>query len=94
MDTASVGNLLSYSAQILCIVALGAAVPAVLRLDAADVRYAYWRGLAVLCLVLPWIQARVVRPATAVATEETFRAADIFAQGTVAPAARGRSWQP
>ena len=63
MDAASVGNLLSYCAQILCIVALGAWLPAVLRLDAAEVRYAYWRGLGVLCLAIPWIQARVARPA-------------------------------
>ena len=33
-----------------------ALLPWMFRLDAAGVRYAYWRGVALLCLALPWIQ--------------------------------------
>jgi protein TonB len=63
IDAASFANLISYSAQIACIVAIGALLPTVLRLDAPAVRYNYWRGLALLCLALPWLQERLVRSA-------------------------------
>ena len=73
---ASVANLVLYSAQIACIVAIGACLPALLRLHAPAVRYAYWRALALLCLALPWIQPRMAQPARATSGESTMRFAD------------------
>lgn len=65
MDAASLSNLLAYSAQLALVVAVGCALPALLRLDAAPVRFGYWRTLVLLCLALPWIQARHVAEAVA-----------------------------
>lgn len=56
IDAISVPNLVSYSVQLLCIVALASVAAALFRIDAAGVRYAYWRGVGLLCLALPWIQ--------------------------------------
>ena len=65
MDTALLLNLLAFSAQVACIVAVGCALPALLRLDAPGVRFVYWRALVVFCLTLPWIQAkRAIEAAT------------------------------
>ena len=58
MDTALLLNLLAYSAQVACIVLVGCALPALLRLDAPGVRFVYWRALVVFCLALPWIQTK------------------------------------
>ena len=84
MDAVSAGNFLSYSAQILFVVALGALLPGALRMDAAGVHYAYWRGLAVLCLALPWLQSRIAASAGTAAVQETFRAAENVADGAAA----------
>ena len=58
-------NLVAYSAQVAIVVAVGAGLAALVRVDAAGVRYVYWRALLALCLVLPWLQVRryVVVPA-------------------------------
>jgi TonB family protein len=56
MDTTLLGNLLAYSAQVGLVVAIGAGLAALVRVDAAGVRYVYWRALLALCLVLPWLQ--------------------------------------
>jgi protein TonB len=58
MDTPLLGNLVAYSAQVTVVVAVGAAVAALVRVDAPGVRYACWRALLALCLVLPWLQVR------------------------------------
>jgi protein TonB len=60
-------DLVAYSAQVICVVAVGAALAALVRVDAAGVRYVYWRALLALCLVLPWLQVRrsIVVPVTA-----------------------------
>ncbi len=58
MDAVTVSNLLAYSAQIVGIAAVGSLLSVLLRVDAAGVRYAYWRLLLVLCLILPWVQGR------------------------------------
>lgn len=58
MDASTLPNLLAYSAQIACIVVVGGLLPLLLRVDAAGVRYLYWRSLLVLCLILPWVQGR------------------------------------
>ena len=58
MDATLLGNLLAYSAQVALLVALGAGLAAVVRIDAPAVRYVYWRALLALCLVLPWLPLR------------------------------------
>ncbi len=58
MDTSLLRDLIAYSSQVVCVVAVGAALAALIRVDVADVRYAYWRALLALCLVLPWLQVR------------------------------------
>lgn len=58
MDATLLSDLLAYSAQVGCVVAVGSLLPLLLRIDAAGVRYAYWRALLALCLVLPWLQPR------------------------------------
>jgi protein TonB len=54
--THTLSNLIAYSAQIALVVFGGAAVSLILRLDSPGFRYGYWRTLAAVCLVLPWIQ--------------------------------------
>jgi protein TonB len=56
-------NVAAYSAQVLCLAALGGLLSAVVRINTPAVRYAYWRALVVLCIALPWLQGRQV-PAT------------------------------
>jgi protein TonB len=51
-------DLIAWSAQVACIVAIGGLLPTLLRLEAPGVRYVYFRALLGLCLVLPWLQAR------------------------------------
>src|SRR5262245_37892385 len=63
-------DLIAWSAQVACIVAIGGALPMLLRLDAPGVRYAYFRALLALCLVLPWTQGR--QAALAGATTDAF----------------------
>src|SRR6185436_12666422 len=56
MIAATLLNLLPWSLQAAGVVAAAALLPWLFRLDVAGVRYAYWRGVALLCLALPWIQ--------------------------------------
>jgi TonB family protein len=56
MPTDAIGNLAIYSLQIAAIIAGASILPWALKLDNAGARYAYWRAIAVLCLVLPWVQ--------------------------------------
>src|SRR5262245_15476600 len=58
MESTLLVNLVAYSAQVTLIVAVGAALAALVRVDAAGVRYLYWRALLALCLMLPWLQVR------------------------------------
>ena len=51
-------DLMAWSAQAACIATAGAFLPALLRLDAPGIRYAYFRALLLVCLALPWLQAR------------------------------------
>jgi TonB family protein len=51
-------DLIAWSAQVACLVAIGGLLPTLLRLEAPGVRYAYFRALLALCLVLPWLQER------------------------------------
>ena len=60
MDTSLLSDLVVYSAQVACVVAVGGGAAALVRIDAAGVRYVYWRALLALCLVLPWLQVRQI----------------------------------
>ena len=73
MDTSLLSDVVAYSAQVACVVAIGGALAAIVRIDAAGVRYFYWRALLALCLALPWLQVRqtvtpLVTPASAIET--------------------------
>ena len=48
-------NVAAYSAQVLCLAALGGLLSAILRIDTPAVRYGYWRTLVVVCVALPWL---------------------------------------
>ena len=61
------GNVVIYSCQVGVIVAGASLLPALLRLDNAGARYAYWRAVGILCLVLPWVQPYRERAATGAA---------------------------
>jgi TonB family protein len=56
MPADPIGNLAIFSFQIAAIVAGASILPWALRLDHPGARYAYWRAIGLLCLVLPWIQ--------------------------------------
>lgn len=49
-------NFLSYYLQVILLVLVGTALPALFRLRAPRVLLAYWQGLLVACLVLPLLQ--------------------------------------
>jgi TonB family protein len=49
-------NILAYSLQVGLLVALGAFVPALMRMRVASARLLYWQLLLVACLVLPWVR--------------------------------------
>ena len=51
-------DLAAYSLQVACIAALGGSLPALFRIHAPGVRYAYFRALLALCVALPWLQGR------------------------------------
>ena len=58
MDTSLLSDVVVYSIQVACVVVIGGALASAVRIDAADVRYFYWRSLLALCLAMPWLQAR------------------------------------
>ncbi len=58
MDTSLLSDVVVYSVQVACVVTIGGVLATVVRVDAADVRYFYWRSLLALCLALPWLQVR------------------------------------
>jgi TonB family protein len=58
MDASLLSDVIAHGVQTACVVAVGGALAAIVRIDAADLRYLYWRALFVLCLALPWIQVR------------------------------------
>jgi TonB family protein len=49
-------NFLSYCLQVIVLVMVGTALPALFRLRAPRLLLAYWQGLLVICLVLPLVQ--------------------------------------
>jgi TonB family protein len=54
-EALDIGNLVTWSAQILLVVLLAAVVPALLRLPAAKARLAYWQMVLIACLLLPYV---------------------------------------
>jgi TonB family protein len=56
MDLLTLMNLIAWSVQIALLTVVAAILLRVLRVDAPGIRYAWWRGLLALCLVLPMVQ--------------------------------------
>jgi TonB family protein len=82
ISTGLVANLVPLSLQVLAVVAAASLLPWLFRLDAAGVRYAYWRTVALLCLTLPWIQpyrAALMSTETMVVTATTTTNAAVVA---------------
>lgn len=75
METFTLVNLAAYSVQVLCIVTLASVMSWLLHIDAASVRYGYWRLILAVCLLLPLLQGRQMpvaaggAPATGVDTQ-------------------------
>ncbi|HEU4936565.1 MAG TPA: M56 family metallopeptidase, partial [Vicinamibacterales bacterium] len=86
-------NLIPWCLQVAAIVAIASLLPWLFRLDAAGVRYVYWRSVAVLCLALPWIQpyrqSRVSTQTIAAADTTTATAA----VGAAAPTVSYLNWE-
>lgn len=91
-----IANVAAYSAQVACIAALGSVLPLLLRIDAAAVRYTYWRALLALCLVLPWLQGRRAATAGDAAPESLVESVvvRVFAASGEAAQSGGTSWLP
>jgi TonB family protein len=73
-------NLMPWYLQVAAIVTVASVLPWLFRVDAPNVRYVYWRAIAVLCLTLPWIQP--YRPSQPLI-------ASTAADATIAPTAVG-----
>lgn len=58
MESIALQNLGAYSAQVLLLVGLAGVLASLLRIDAASVRYGYWRAIFALCILLPLLQDR------------------------------------
>jgi len=58
MNSNLLPDLIAWSAQVACVVAIGGLLPVLLRLDVPGVRYTFFRALLFICLALPWLQAR------------------------------------
>ena len=96
MDTSLLSDVIVYSVQAACVVTIGGALAAVVRIDAADVRYFYWRALLALCLALPWLQARqtivsVVPPPSPLAAASSLARASVATE-VVATGASSTDW--
>jgi TonB family protein len=53
-----VADVFAFSAQIACVIVIAGVVASLIRIDAASVRYQYWRAVLLLCMALPWLQPR------------------------------------
>ncbi len=93
ISTDLVSNLLTWCLQVAAIVAVASLLPWLFRLDAAGVRYVYWRGVAVLCLTLPWIQPYRTLRASAQTTVAADAAVATSAVSAVAPTAPHFNWE-
>jgi protein TonB len=82
------------SVQIAFVIAVAGALAFAVRIDAAAVRYQYWRALLVLCLVLPWVERRRVAPPFIDARSFTFPSTPIVLSSSIGGSAHasGISW--
>lgn len=89
ISTDLLGNIVAWSLQATIVVGAASVLPWLLRLDAAGVRYAYWRTVALLCLALPWIQAyrglQPGRPAFTATVVDTITASAVSSTGHTIP---------
>ena len=95
MDTSLLSDVVVYSVQVACVVAIGGALASIVRIDAADVRYFYWRALLALCLALPWLQVRQTIVSPMVAATPVLAALVIgprIDRGRGQPRCRQRQW--
>jgi protein TonB len=93
MDRAVIADLVAYSAQIACLALLGGLLPSLLRVDAAGIRYSYFRAVLALCLVLPWLQGRQeAADALVTTTMSSAAVGGPAASGVVASAAAPFPW--
>jgi len=60
--TLLVADVLAFSAQIGCVIAIAGVIASIVRIDAASVRYQYWRAILLLCIALPCLQPRQPAP--------------------------------
>src|SRR2546425_5673948 len=51
-------NLFAYSAQVACVIGIGGVAARAGRVHVPRVRYAFWRILLAICVVLPAVQGR------------------------------------
>src|SRR5688572_11797358 len=58
MDVHALNNLVAWTSQTIVIAALAALLSWVIKVDAAGIRFAYWRAVLLLCLLLPLLQGR------------------------------------
>ena len=86
------GNVVAWSLQAAVVFGAACVLPWLLRVDAAGVRYAYWRAVALLCLALPLIQPYQgmprVRSTSAIAIVDTIAVSAVSST----PAARSVDW--
>ncbi len=92
IDLLSLANLIAWSLQVLVVAAIGLALPAVLRLDAPGVRYAYWRALLAICFVLPFVQPRQTVTALLTASQAHGGEVTVTTSAAVAGAAAAFNW--
>jgi TonB family protein len=93
ISTDLLSNLLPWCLQVAAVVAVASLLPWLFRLDAAGVRYVYWRGVAVVCLALPWIQPYRTLPATTHATAAADAAIASTTANAVARTVPQLSWE-
>jgi TonB family protein len=56
IDPLAFGNFVAFSAQSAVIAAAALALPMLLRITSAQLRYSFWRAVLAFCLLLPWLQ--------------------------------------
>ena len=57
-STAIAADLVAFSAQLACVIAAAGLLSLAVRVDRAGLRYQYWRGVLLFCILLPWLQGR------------------------------------
>jgi TonB family protein len=57
-STAVAADLFALSAQLACVIAVAGLLSLAVRIDRAGLRYQYWRGVLLFCVLIPWLQGR------------------------------------